>query len=956
MRWVVEIPDPSGGTAATVTVEARSWLEGLTKARGGVALAKYHAEIDDDGLVRVLDRNTRDRFTVRPMKSIGPDAARAASPAPEAPLLFSSPPPADSIFNTGENRAAPAPTPPTSSSPPAAASTPPPGDKGTLLSHRAVYALGSEPSQSLTGAHAAARGGRGPRRSPSSSETPRVHIPAPQPNARKSPAPAATDSSPPGERPSQPRAAEAPPSSVVALALDYASQAHEGARPEAKPAEATPSRPELPPPPEPEPPAAPEPPAVAQAPAEPATPPAPAAHVPDAAAALLAAVPDNNRSDTMVVPTVTAHDGIVEPLPVPTVLFERDEEPGPGHPIAYRERVFAVAAGTTRERAEALARQSFAAIKRALSSRPRGRFVTIAVFDEEFTSRPSVPPLVVLEWKDWRGDPSVQYPDSLPPPEPEAPAVSAPPPPVAAPEPPAPVPAAAPEPPAPVEAPAPAPAAAEAPAAEAERPKRARVPTESDISMVEVVPPPVPMAAIPSDSDISMVEVLPPATPAAAAPAPPTPAPAPPRPAPAPPTPAPAPPQPAPPQPAPSVVTPATPSKAHDARSKKDKKRKRNRTSSESSISTTTARLASIAQTPQTPAERDAPTVVVPVYQAPDAKPAPEAAKPAPEEAAKPAPEAAKPAPEEAAPTPSTPREAPAAEAAPASPTPPETPAAATPAPSPEAPQAAPAPAPTETAAPAPEAPKEPAAPAEAPAPSVSLAKEPEAPAATPAPAAEPAPSVSLAKEPEAPAKEPEAPAKPASEKPPVPTRSTALTAKRRRGKELVGDLFEALMDLSFTQTSEDACSFAARVLHEYVVCDGCSVALYDIDRDEFVVAASEGVSIVGDRDTAGRGSRTLAVRRRAAVNMKRGDAAEGLADFLAGGPSVFVPAFHRDRLFAMAVLQRMPGAPFFESDEEDGATYVASQLAEALAAHSKRAGAKQLDDEHRASIAPKRR
>jgi len=163
-------------------------------------------------------------------------------------------------------------------------------------------------------------------------------------------------------------------------------------------------------------------------------------------------------------------------------------------------------------------------------------------------------------------------------------------------------------------------------------------------------------------------------------------------------------------------------------------------------------------------------------------------------------------------------------------------------------------------------------------------------------------------------------------------------------------------MDLAFVQTPEEACAHAARVLHEYVVCDGCSVALYDIDRDEFVVAASEGVSLVGNRDKANRGTRTLAVRRRAVVNMKRGDVDEGLADFLAGGPTVFVPAYHRDRLFAMAVLQRMPGAPFFESDEEDGASYVVAQLAEALAAHSKRVGARQLDEEHRNSLSPKRR
>jgi hypothetical protein len=34
-------------------------------------------------------------------------------------------------------------------------------------------------------------------------------------------------------------------------------------------------------------------------------------------------------------------------------------------------------------------------------------------------------------------------------------------------------------------------------------------------------------------------------------------------------------------------------------------------------------------------------------------------------------------------------------------------------------------------------------------------------------------------------------------------------------------------------------------VLHEYVVCDGVSVAVYDIDHDEFVVSASEGMTSV---------------------------------------------------------------------------------------------------------------
>ena len=145
-------------------------------------------------------------------------------------------------------------------------------------------------------------------------------------------------------------------------------------------------------------------------------------------------------------------------------------------------------------------------------------------------------------------------------------------------------------------------------------------------------------------------------------------------------------------------------------------------------------------------------------------------------------------------------------------------------------------------------------------------------------------------------------------------------------------------------------------MLHEYVVCDGCSVALYDIDHDEFVVSAAEGVSVDGRRDKAGQGSRALATRKRGAVNVKRTDTAEALEDFVAGGAAVFVPAYHRDRLFAIVVLQRTPGGPAFESDEEDGAVYVASQLAEALSAHSRRTGAKQLDDERRATTSPRKR
>ena len=89
MRWVVELPAPSGGTAATVTVDADSWAGALTRARGGTAIKKFKCEFEGDGVVRVLDLESRNRFTIRPLRvsdSVRPPEAEAAKPAnAEAP-------------------------------------------------------------------------------------------------------------------------------------------------------------------------------------------------------------------------------------------------------------------------------------------------------------------------------------------------------------------------------------------------------------------------------------------------------------------------------------------------------------------------------------------------------------------------------------------------------------------------------------------------------------------------------------------------------------------------------------------------------------------------------------------------------------------------------------------------------------------------------------------------------
>lgn len=45
---------------------------------------------------------------------------------------------------------------------------------------------------------------------------------------------------------------------------------------------------------------------------------------------------------------------------------------------------------------------------------PPGKLVQLAVFDHVFQQRPAHPPLATLTWKDWRGDPVLQFPLTRP--------------------------------------------------------------------------------------------------------------------------------------------------------------------------------------------------------------------------------------------------------------------------------------------------------------------------------------------------------------------------------------------------------------------------------------------------------------------------------------------------------------------------------------------------------------
>jgi len=90
------------------------------------------------------------------------------------------------------------------------------------------------------------------------------------------------------------------------------------------------------------------------------------------------------------------------------LLHERDEEPTKETPLCYRERTFVVPQGTHGAIAEAILMARFDELKESLADRPKGKLVNMAVFDHRWDDRPQRPPLITLQWKDWRGDPIVK--------------------------------------------------------------------------------------------------------------------------------------------------------------------------------------------------------------------------------------------------------------------------------------------------------------------------------------------------------------------------------------------------------------------------------------------------------------------------------------------------------------------------------------------------------------------
>ncbi|MFO0630603.1 MAG: hypothetical protein U0325_33935 [Polyangiales bacterium] len=730
MRWVVELPAPSGGTAATVTVDADSWAGALTHARGGSPIKKFRCEFDADNVVRVLDLSNREWYTIRPIRSVAPEATSA--PAVAAPQGGTSQP----------------------------------------------FALAVDEASVTVGAAST--------ESPTAAETPA----APAPTASPTTAAPAPDAAAP--------VAETPPPAETSVA--------------------------------------------AAAPARPAE--------------TLFGVPPPRQEESRLVAVDESgeHHALPGGLAPPTLLFQRDEDPSESNPLSYRERVFVVPAGTPVGDAELVARHSVTALRRSLATRPRGRYIVVAVFDHTFTTRPERPALVEVRWKDWRGDVEVTHPAPTPPPPAAVNGTSH----------------------------ADASGSVDVSAVVAASSSAPEEPTPAPVAPVEVAPPaPVASVEVAPPAPVAPVEVAPAAhvdAPiVAAAPsvaeAPPV-------------VEAPAPEAPVAPSVAAAVAVEAT------------------------SVVVTAAPAVVPAPAVETPVVTPAATVVEPAAAVVEPAAVAAVAETAP------------------APTPS-PAEPPAPVVEPAAPVVADLASASATLPPPAAPAAEVAVAATETS--------------EATASSTVVVGDVGEPPATPAVVAEPVAA---------------APAVTSAPEPPAPVRRTPRTiARRTRGKDLLGELFDALMDLSHLESADAGCKHVVQILQEHLECDLAAVSLYDIDRDEFVVNASFGADgVAGRRERAKVGVASTVVKRKAGVTLASCGADDVIHDDFREGGGVFAPAMFRDRLFALVRAHRVPGAAGFETDELDALSYVAGQLGEFLSTQSKRAAAAEFAPEPRRSQHPPRR
>jgi len=107
------------------------------------------------------------------------------------------------------------------------------------------------------------------------------------------------------------------------------------------------------------------------------------------------------------------------------LLQQRSEDPSANNPICYRERAYFLPRGVTVQEAEASLRFELVSMQEELKGMKRGKLINLAAFDHRWNDAPERPPVVTLQWRDWKGEVLVDFPaariESPPPRAPSAP-------------------------------------------------------------------------------------------------------------------------------------------------------------------------------------------------------------------------------------------------------------------------------------------------------------------------------------------------------------------------------------------------------------------------------------------------------------------------------------------------------------------------------------------------------
>ena len=111
-------------------------------------------------------------------------------------------------------------------------------------------------------------------------------------------------------------------------------------------------------------------------------------------------------------------------------------------------------------------------------------------------------------------------------------------------------------------------------------------------------------------------------------------------------------------------------------------------------------------------------------------------------------------------------------------------------------------------------------------------------------------------------------------------------------------------------------------------------------------MAAIHGIEAsIGGRQKLHKTPRGKAILKSVNVVLENGGDPDGPIKGLPLGPTLLVPMHYHQRVFGLLELHRAPGDETFQTDEQDGLVYVASQLAEWLSQHARRAAFEEYAD-----------